>query len=78
MIRRVQFSTVFSIPFPPVGEIARQGLLVEIEIEAGDTLSSLKQCHDNVHGKCGFAAATFLVTDDDDVRRRVGAIRWHN
>jgi hypothetical protein len=78
VIRHWQFSVVFSVPFPPVCEIPGQGLLVQVEIEARDALSSFKQRHDNVHGKCGFAAATFLVTDDDNVRRKMRAVGWYD
>jgi hypothetical protein len=44
-------------------------LLIEIQVEAGYALSGFKQRHNYVHGKGGFAAATFLIADDDDVRR---------
>jgi hypothetical protein len=44
--------------------------LVQVQIERGDALSSLKQRDNYVHGKRGFATAALLVSYDDDVRRR--------
>src|SRR5262249_40947862 len=55
-----------------------KGLLVYIEIERGDPLAGLKQRHNDVHGKGGFAAAALLISDDDDVRQRLHVARWYD
>ena len=68
VIGQFQFQIVLSIPFTPIAEVPREGQLVQVEIERGNTFSSFKQRHNDVHGKCGFAAAALLVANNDDVR----------
>jgi hypothetical protein len=69
MIGQLQFLLVLPIPFMSIPEVPREGLLVQVEIERRYALSSFKQRHNDVHGKCGFATAALLVPYDDDVRR---------
>src|SRR5215468_6475862 len=78
MVGQLQTTLTLMIRFTPIADVARQGLLVNIEIERGDPLTGFKQCHNDVHGKCGFATAALLVSDDDDVRPGPHATRWHD
>src|SRR5215471_10780672 len=78
VIGQLQFLLVFPIPFTTIAEVPRERQLVQVEIKTGDALAGLKQGHNDVHGKSGFATAALLVAYDDDVRWRLHAAGWHD
>jgi len=68
VIGQRQFLLVNPVPFTTIPEVPRERQLVQVEIKTGNALAGLKQGHDNVHGKGGFATAALLVPYNDDVR----------
>jgi tripartite ATP-independent transporter DctM subunit len=55
-------------PVVTVLDVARQRLLLEIEIEGGDALSSLEQRHHDMHRNRRLAGAALVVADHDHMR----------
>jgi hypothetical protein len=54
-------------PSAPVLDVMRQGLLPQVEIDAGNPLAKIHQRDGDMHGDRGFSRTAFLVPQHHDV-----------
>jgi hypothetical protein len=67
-----------SRPVAAIFDVMGEALLPRIEVYGGDALAGLQQRDGDMHGRGRLAGAAFLVTKNDDVRRKRSAyIRLH-
>src|SRR5262249_7918638 len=67
MSGQLERKLVLHRPVTPVLDVAGQRLLLDIEVERGDTAARFQQRHDQMHGECRLAAAALVIADNDDV-----------